>query len=174
RYQELPPSTFTQREKASGRTQDHNRCALFVFWRGRDLRLVQFERDGVALVVDSTEMKCVPVNNDLAAANTEKATEINHGSAHRSGAINDDVDDVPHVFIGWAADVASEHAMGIARADDGNRRRWHGLLCCLRRIRLRFIGARSCACDNGDEDGQDHEPASSAHALSFLAFRMTG
>ena len=59
------------------------------------------------------EMQRVPVDHDLAAADAEKAAEIDHGGAHLPGAIDDHVDDAPHVLVRRAAHVAAEHAMRI-------------------------------------------------------------
>src|SRR5271156_3113842 len=61
------------------RCAEHDdRRILLVLWRCRHLLLGQFKRDAVALVGDAPEMQRVPVDDDLSAADTEKAAEIDH------------------------------------------------------------------------------------------------
>src|SRR5262249_1379369 len=74
-----PPSMFMERCKGGGLAQHHDRRVLLVFGRGGDLSLGQFQRDAVLLVGDVAEMEGAPVDHDLAAADTEKAAEIDHG-----------------------------------------------------------------------------------------------
>ncbi len=59
----------------------------------------------------------------LPAADAEEPAEIDHRSANRTGAIDDDVDNVPHVLIRRAPHVAAKHAVGVSCADDGDRGR---------------------------------------------------
>ena len=122
----------------------------------------------------------VPVNDDLPAANAEKAAEIDHGRAHHSGTIDDDIDDAAHVLIGRAADVAAEYAVGLPRADDGNRSRRHRLFRCSRwrgslrprRLRFRLRRTRVVLRPRGgrrrrrNSDGNEHEQMPCAHADS--------
>ena len=64
----------------------------------------------------ATRPKCSAFQStdDFAAADAEKTAEIDHRRAHRAGAIDDHVDDPPHVLVCRAADLAAEHAMRIA------------------------------------------------------------
>src|SRR5215831_5743012 len=85
---------FVQRRQVAGRAEHDDRRVLLVFRRGCHLRLAQFQRDAVALVVDPPEMQRVPVDHNLAAADAEEAAEVDDGGAHRAGAVNDDVDNM--------------------------------------------------------------------------------
>src|SRR5215472_519768 len=174
-----PPLVFFERRQAAGRAKHHDRRILLVFGGGGDLGLGQFQRDAVALVVDATEMQRVPVDDDLAAADAEEAAEIDHGGAHRAGAIDNDVDDASHVLIGRAANLAAKYAVSVARRDDRDGGRWHrllrrswwrGLLC--RRGRrgglLLVFRARGHRSEN-DEQRYENEPAACAHAPSSLS-----
>ena len=53
------------------------------------------------LLLTPSEMQRAPVDHDLAAADAEKAAEIDHRGAHRAGAIDDHIDDAPHVLVRW-------------------------------------------------------------------------
>src|SRR5258705_3842354 len=120
--------------QAAGGAKHHDRRILLVFRRRRHLLLGQLERDAVALIGNAPEMKRVPVDHDFPAADAEKTAEINDGRAHRSGAIDDHIDDTPHVLVGRAANLAAEHAMSIPGTDDGDRGRRRRLLRCRGRI----------------------------------------
>src|SRR5260370_11609844 len=83
--------------QAAGGAKHHDRCILLVFRRRRHLLLGQLERDAVALVGNAPEMQRVPFDHDFPAADPEKTAEIYDSRAHRSGAIDDHIDDAPHV-----------------------------------------------------------------------------
>src|SRR6266436_6063833 len=104
--------------QAAGGAKHHDRRILLVFRRRRHLFLGQLERDAVALVGNAPEMQRVPVDHDFPAADAEKTAEIDDGRAHRSGPIDDHVDDAAHVLVGRAANLAAEHAMCISCADE--------------------------------------------------------
>src|SRR5689334_542623 len=97
-------------QTAGGAQHDHRRI-LLVFGRLAHLLLGQFQRDAVALVGDAAEPERLPVDHDLAAADAEKAAEIDHCGAHRAAAVNDHVDDAAHVLVGSAANLASQNAV---------------------------------------------------------------
>src|ERR1700687_416023 len=169
--------------QAAGGAEHHDRRVLLVFGRRRDLILCQFERDAVTLVSDAPEMQRVPVYHDFSAADAEKAAEIDDGGAHHSGAIDDHVDDVPHVLVRRATNIPTEHAMRIPCADDSDRRRgcrlfrggWRRILLLnrLRRVAIgrrqsRVIlppncGSRQCCTSSCNEE----EQTSSAHTTSL-------
>src|SRR5207302_1738764 len=115
------------RLQAARGAEHHDRRVLLVFRRRLDLFQRQFERDALLLVGNLSEMKRAPVDHDLAAADAEEAAEIDHRRAHGTGAVDDHVDDAPHVLAGRAADVASENAARLIRADHRDRRWRHQL-----------------------------------------------
>src|SRR6185312_12203982 len=120
----VPPySGFIQRLQLARRAKHHNRLVLLVFGCRRHLRLGQFERNGIAVLVDPPEMQRVPIDHDLAAADTEKAAKIDHGGAHLARAVDDDVDDMTHVLFRRAANIEPKHGTGVLRADDRDRGR---------------------------------------------------
>src|SRR5438445_412864 len=117
----LPRSVIElQRLQAAGSAEHDDRRVLLVFGRRLDLFQRQFERDALLLVGDLTEMQRAPVDDDLAAADAEKAAEIDHRRTRRAEAIDDDVDDAPHILARRAFDVASENAAGVIRVDHGD------------------------------------------------------
>src|SRR5262245_53242887 len=109
--------------KTAGRAEHDHLRILLVFGRLAHLFFGQFQRDAVALVGDGAETKRAPVDDDLAAADTEEATEVDHRGAHRSAAIDDGIDNAAHVLVGGAANLAAEDAVGVARTDHRDRRR---------------------------------------------------
>src|SRR5262245_28541121 len=119
---------FPGLQTAGGAKHDHRRV-LLVLRRLAHLVLGQFQRDAVALVGDGAETKRPPVDDDLAAADTEEAAEVDHRGAYRAAAIDDGIDNAAHVLVGGAADLTAEDAVGIARADHGDRWRRLRLLC---------------------------------------------
>ncbi len=112
-------------QQGARRAEHHDRRIFLVFRRRLYLVLGQFKRDAFALVGDLSEMQRVPVDDDFPAADAEEAAEIDHGRAHLPGAIDDHVDDPPHILIRRAAHIAPQNAMRIRRFDDrdGGRRR---------------------------------------------------
>ena len=119
--------------------------------------------DVVLLVGNVAEMQGAPVDHDLAAADAEEAAEIDDGCPHRAGAIDDDVDDMAHVLVSGTAHVAAEHAVRLARRDNGDRRRrrrllrsreWLGLLCRRgRRRSCNSFSARTATAANTTSRG---------------------
>src|SRR5882757_6528505 len=105
------------RLQATGRAEYNDRRVFLVFRRCRDLLLGQFERDAVALAGNTAEMQCVPVDYDLSAADTEKAAEIDHRGTYCALAVDDHIDDTPHILVSGTADIAAEDAMRVSRAD---------------------------------------------------------
>src|SRR5271163_223835 len=85
--------------KTAGSAEHHNRRVFLVFRRRHHLFLGQFKRDAVALVGDAAEMQRIPIDNDLPAADPEKAAEIDDSSAHGALAVDDHVDNTPHVTV---------------------------------------------------------------------------
>ena len=79
---------------------------------------VSSKRNDIALVAIRIEVQCIPVDRDLAAADTEEAAEIDDGRAHTPGAIDNDIDDAPHVFIGAAAHLPAENALHLLRLEN--------------------------------------------------------
>src|SRR3982074_3351345 len=126
--------TKLQWQQAAGGAEHHDRCTLLVFRRRHHLIFGQFESDAVTLGGDASEMQRVPIDHDFSAADPEKTAEIDDSRAYHSGAIDDHVDDAPHVLVRRAANVAAEHAMCIPCADDGDRGRWRRLFRCCRGI----------------------------------------
>src|SRR3954464_8000957 len=102
-------------QQLAGRSENDDRLVLLIFRRRYHLLLGQVERDAVALVRDAAKMQCIPVDDDLAAADAEEAAEIDHSGPNHAGAVDDDVNDTAHVLISCAAYLPAEHAMGILR-----------------------------------------------------------
>src|SRR5262245_28030355 len=159
---------FPGLQTAGGAEHDH-RLILLVFGRLAHLLLGQFQRDTVLLVFNGTEVERTPIDNDLAAADAEETTEIDHRGADHAVAVDDDVDDAAHVLVSRTTDLAAEDAMSVARPDHGDRGRWFRLF---RRVRLRDIlrGAASgrltlCpyACGHGKSHGRESNQPSCTH-----------
>src|SRR5450631_1355561 len=156
-------------QQGARRAEHHDRRVFLIFRRRLYLVLGQFKRDAFALVGDLSEMQRVPVDDDFPAADAKKAAEIDHGRAYVPGAIDDHVDDPPHILIRRAAHIAPQTAMRIRRFDDrdGGRRRGffrRGRGSCFlllsRRRRWRRSGVIGCpgsdsgeCCNNG---GKEH------------------
>src|ERR1700722_5411821 len=160
--------------QAARGAEHHDRRILLIFGRCVHLILGQFERDGVALVGDAAEMQRVPVDDDLSAANAEKATEIDNGRANSSGAIDDHIDNVSHVLVGRAAYVTAEHAVCVPCPNDGDGGWRRGLLRRDRgsRIWLRLATARlrslircpgSNRCESSKSDRNERKQRFCAH-----------
>src|SRR5712671_722133 len=114
-----PPLRTKLQGLQTARCAEHDdRRILLVFRRRPHLLLGQFERDAVALVADAPEPQCIPVDHDFPAAYAQKTAEIDDGCAHLAGAIDDHVDDPPHILVRRAADIPSKHAMRIRSAND--------------------------------------------------------
>src|ERR1700733_174422 len=171
-----------ERQQGARRAEHHDRRVFLVFGRRLYLVLGQFKRDAFALVGDLWEMQRGPVKDDFPAADAEKAAEIDHGRAHLTGAIDDHVDDSPHILACRAAHIAPQNAMRIRRFDnrDGGRRRrglfrrgrGNGFLFLSRRalIRWRRSGVIACPCcasrKRCNDDGKERKLRSCAHTAS--------
>jgi len=116
----------------------------------------------------------------FSAADPEKTSEIDDSGPHHAGAIDNHVDDMSHILVRRAANVATEHAMGFARADhrDRGRRRWFlgSRRRCLRLSRLRWrvcfvFGARCGAGKGSNGCRHEDELASCGHMASFRSVR---
>src|SRR5882724_383428 len=98
---------FPGLQAAGGAEHDHRRIFL-VFGRLAHLLLGQLQRDAVALVGNGAKTQRTPVDDDLAAADTEETAEIDHRRADHPVAADDDVDNAAHVLVDGAADLAAE------------------------------------------------------------------
>src|SRR5215470_18076807 len=64
--------------QTTGGTEHDDRLILLVFGRLAHLLLGQFQRDTVPLVFNGTKVERTPIDDDLAAADAEETTEIDH------------------------------------------------------------------------------------------------
>src|SRR5581483_8148403 len=132
---------------------------------------------------DVAEMQCVPIDDDLPAANTQKAAKIDYSRAHRPLAVDDDINDASHVFVFRASNVPTEHTMRFACADDrdgcrrrrllrrGRRRSTLLLLRWRRRCRFAFgPGMRSVKTNKAYD--REREQHSGAHLIPSLEERQ--
>ncbi len=89
-------------------------------------------------------MQCAPVNGDLAAADAEKAAEVDDGRAHFALAIDQHVNDPSHVLVGAAQHLAAENALDLVSVEHrdccGRLRRPGGRLWCRRRGSALCVG----------------------------------
>jgi hypothetical protein len=117
-----PPSLVIELQglQGAGSAKHHNGRILLVFGRGGNLILGQFERDAVTFVGDSSEMQSIPIDRDPSAADAEEAAEIDDCRAHHTNTIDDHIDNVPHILVRRAADIAAEHAVRVPCADNGD------------------------------------------------------
>src|SRR5262249_20222769 len=92
------------------RAKHDDRLAGLVSGRGLHLIASQVDSDAV----EAAESDRVPIDGDLAAADTEEAAEIDHRGAWQAGAINDDIDDPTHVLVGGAANGATQDSLHVA------------------------------------------------------------
>src|SRR6516165_9833489 len=106
-----------QRLKAAGRTQYDDGLLVLVFRRRLDLIAGQFQCDDTALA-GVIKMQSIPVDCDLAAADAEKAAEIDHSCAHLPRPVDNDIDDAPHILIGAAAHLLAENTLCLPRLED--------------------------------------------------------
>src|SRR5882724_6614352 len=114
-----PPLRTKLQGLQTARCAEHDdRRILLVFRRRPHLLLGQFERDAVALVADAPETQRIPVDHDFPAAYAQKTAEIDDGCTDLAGAIDDHIDDPPHILVRRATDIASKHAMRIRSAND--------------------------------------------------------
>ncbi len=90
-------------------------------------------------------MERFPVHRDFAAADAEEAAEIDDRGTRLAGAVDQHVDDAPHVLIGSAADLAANDGLDFLGAKDGDRRLARGL------------GALLWLRDGGLEGGSQHD-----------------
>src|SRR3984957_2497565 len=165
--------------KTAGGAEDHDRRVFLVFRRRHHLFLGQFKRDAVALVGDAAKMQRIPIDNDLSAADAEKAAEIDDRGAYRALAVDDHVDDTSHVFFSGAPDIPPKDAARFAGADDGDRWRRHRLLHRRRNALLWRRSGRGCfafpprirAVQADKDDGREREQTSDAHFISSLEDR---
>ena len=67
-------------------------------------------------------MQRIPIHRDLAAADAEKAAEIDDRGAHLAAAVDEHVDDPAHVLVGGAAHVTAENALDFVLVEDGDFR----------------------------------------------------
>ena len=74
--------------------------ALPVFGRGLDLIAGQIEGDPRPGLGRLRKMQRIPIHRDLAAADAEKAAEIDDRGAHLAGPVDEHVDDPAHVLVG--------------------------------------------------------------------------
>ena len=68
--------------QAAGGAEHHDRRILLVFGCCLDLLQRQFERHAFLLVGSCPEVECVPVDDDLSAADAEEAAEIDDRGTH--------------------------------------------------------------------------------------------
>src|SRR5262245_57922958 len=79
------------------RTQHHDRRALLVFGCQPQTIAAQIHADAIGLAA-RLEAQGAPVDGDLATADPEKAAEIDNSGANLAVAINDHINDPPHVL----------------------------------------------------------------------------
>src|SRR6202022_4450884 len=101
-----------------GRTKDDDGLPVLVLRRGFDLIAGQFQGHDVAFFAGGSKTERIPVYRNFPAADPEKSAEVDHGGTHAAVAIDDDVDDAPHVLVGAAAHVFAEDALRLARSKD--------------------------------------------------------
>ena len=63
-------------------------------------------------------MQGPPIDYDFSPAHTEKTAEIDHGSAHLSGMIDQDIDDTTQVLPRTAADLLAERTLNVLRVQN--------------------------------------------------------
>src|SRR5207245_4948121 len=96
---------------------DHDdRLAVLILRRRLYLVARQVRRDAVGLAA-RREMQGIPVDHDPAATDTEKAAEIDDGGTDLPAAIDQDVDDPPHVLVRNAADLIAQDALHLPLAE---------------------------------------------------------
>src|SRR5580704_8192082 len=113
-----------QRFEVARGAQDDGRLALLVFRGGLNLVAREFEDDAIALAGCGNEMQRLPVDGDLAIANAEKPAEVDDGGAHPAFAIDQYVDDPPHILVRQAAHVPAENALHFLGFEDCDGWRW--------------------------------------------------
>src|ERR1700689_443406 len=104
---------------------DHDdRLRRLVDRRHPQLIFRQIDDDRARLL--GVEMQRAPVNGDLAGADTQKTAKIDDRGSDLASAINEDVDNAPHVVARGAKRFNAENALELLPVD--NRGRNAGLL----------------------------------------------
>jgi len=73
----------------------------------------KFHSDTAARIAGKSETQGVPVEGNLAAADTEKAPKVDDGRTYLSGSVHNDLDDAPHIFVRNAADFLAENSLDL-------------------------------------------------------------
>ena len=102
-----------QRLELAERAKHDDGLAILIFGRGFDLVAGQFEGDRLFGLAGRRKMQRVPIHRDLAAADAEKAAEVDDGGADLAAAVDQHVDDAAHILVGWAAHFAAENALDL-------------------------------------------------------------
>src|SRR6267154_623918 len=106
----------------SQRSEDHDRLPGPILGRGSHLVFRKFHSDTAARIAGKSETQGVPVEGNLAAADTEKAAKVDDGCSYLSGSVHNDLDDAPHIFVRNAADLLAENSLDLLIVDDNHRR----------------------------------------------------
>ena len=114
--------------------------ALLVFGRGLHLSRVS-SSVMTSRLSSPAEVQRIPVDRDLAAADAEKAAEVDDRGARPAVASTIDIDDPAHVLVGGAADVLAEDRLASRESSMDQRRRWSVTLAA-RRLRLAWSTGR--------------------------------
>src|SRR5579883_756626 len=109
-----------QRLGLARRTQDDNRLAFLVLRRGFELVARQVERDAFGLA-RRREMQRGPIDGDLAAADAQKAAEVDDRGAGRAGLVDDHVDNAAHGLALGAGDRLAEDGLRFVLGQHGGR-----------------------------------------------------
>src|SRR5882762_3585275 len=130
-----------RRGRAWPRLDDHGLFTGLVF---RDtLQLVRREvEDDADRLSSHDEMDGVPVDRDLATADPQETPEVDDGSANLPGAIDDHIDDLPHLVAGPAQHTMAEDTFELGTLEHGRGALGVGR----RRLRRRMAWLRLGGC----------------------------
>ena len=93
------------------------RLVLFLEFRRRlDLRARDDELHR-RLLIGRAKLQQVPIDRDLAAADTEKPAEIDHRRARLPVGIDEEIDDPAHILPAGSLNLLAENAGGLAVVD---------------------------------------------------------
>src|SRR5262249_46787473 len=108
------------------RTQNDDGFALLIFGGRLDLVAGKIKGDFGIWLTWRRKGQGAPRPRAFAAADAKKTAEVDHRGTDPAAAIDDDVDDAAHIFVGGAEHWPPENALDFVIIEHRHRRRFHG------------------------------------------------
>src|SRR6185436_1743029 len=110
--QDAPQMRSIGRQRGRGTQNDNGALALVFRW-SLHLFARQVDDDDIALSFVRFEVQGVPVDGNLAAADTEEPAEVDDGGTGTAGPVDHDIDQPAHIFVRLAANLLAKNALGL-------------------------------------------------------------